>query len=359
MRPEEFNFDRFSYFQEEMRSRMLRFLRGETKAPMVVQRAPSDHWGSRSHNKEDSLSAQLDSFHMAMRLHSDLAFNYLEPWHGVGVYAAAFGCPVLWYSHDAPQTKHIYSSLEELSGLRYPDIKRCELMQMVLSSISYLREKTGDSIPVSLTDTQSPNDTASLILDTSEFFASSIAEPEELEPLMDMVTRLIIEFSDLQIEAIGKANLAAPGHVMPSDVSLRGISVSDDNMAVVSPLSYRNTSLPYNTRISEHFGGIAIHTCGNYRHTLPLLFETPGLTMVECALRGADPNPNKAEELLPWFDGTNVVLKVRVGPEELEAVYPLLGGVKLVVDVLCTGNLDERNRQYEQAKEQILRHCRT
>lgn len=359
MRPEDFNFDKFAYFQEEMRGRLLRFMSGEIQGPMVVQRAPSEHWGAMSHNREDSLSAQLDCLNFAMQLHSDLAFNYLEPWHGVGVYAAAFGCPVLWYKHDAPQTKPRYSSIDELSDLRYPDIGKCELMQKVLDTIRYLREQTGDSIPIALTDTQSPNDTASLILDTSEFFASSIAEPEMLEPLMDMVTRLIIEFSELQIEAIGRANLASPGHIMPSDVSLRGISVSDDNMAVISPASYQNTSLPYNSRLSEHFGGIAIHTCGNYKHTLPLMMETPGLAMVDCALRGADPNPNKAEDLLPWFAGKDIVLKVRVGLDALEEVYPLLtGGVKLIVDLCCTGSIDERNRQYEMAKEQILRHCK-
>jgi len=46
----------------------------------------------------------------------------------------------------------------------------------------------------------------------------------------------------------------------------RGISVSDDCLAVLSPALYEKFALPYLNELSDEFGGVFVHSCGNFVH---------------------------------------------------------------------------------------------
>jgi hypothetical protein len=300
---------------------------------------------------EQSLEQQLDALALALQIPSDFIYSYLEPWHGVGVYANIFGCPVNWNDFDAPQTLYRCHTVDDLKDLKRPNILDSELAQMVLRTIRYFRQVTGDCLDISLTDTQSPNDSASLIMDTCEFFASSLAEPEQIAPFMDMVTDVMIEFSDMQLEALGP-KASRPGHIMLSAPSLPGIAISDDNMAVISKAAYRNAALPYNSRLGEHFGGIAIHTCGDFAQNYETVKQVKNLQLIDCALSGMDPQPNNPARLANAFAGTGIVIKTRIGGEEhWGALDDLIRpDLKLIVQIESDGNIENSQRAYEQLK---------
>jgi uroporphyrinogen-III decarboxylase len=305
-------------------------------------------------DRKRSLERQLDALALAMELESDFTVTYLEPWHGVGVYAAMFGCPVEWSHFDAPQTWPIYHSVEELEGLEHPDILGCEMSRMVIETIYDYREKTDDRLDLVLTDTQSPNDSASLIMDTSEFFTYNRLDPERIAPLLGAVTQAIIEFSELQLEAIGEKQ-SRPGHNQLSGRRLSGISISDDNMSFLSPRAYADCALEYNSRLGEHFTGVAIHTCGNFAHNFEVLKQVKGLTMVDCALRGVDPLPNEPGQLAKAFANSGIVLTVRMGLEEDwsfldELIRP---DVKVVFSLQSDGEVGKSNAITRGLKE----HC--
>ena len=193
-------------------------------------------------------------------------------------------------------------------------------------------------------------------MDACEFFMASITEAENLDPFLKMITDLMIEFTDMQIELIGK-ELTLPGHIMLSSRSLKGISISDDNMAVISPASYQATSLPYNKMLSKYYGGISIHSCGNWIVNSDLLLSTENLFMVDCAIgKAADPTPNDAEKLKQAFLGSDTILKVRLGHDEIDLLEKLIDPrVKLIIQLCTDGTVDERNMQYEIARERILK----
>lgn len=366
MNAKDFDFSRYREFYAQTQERLRDFESGKVRELMVSQHPACEFYGALSNSKETSLAAQLDSLTAAMDLHSDFAFNYLEPWHGVGIYAAAFGSPVIRTEHTAIQTLYRYRSIDELEEeIAYPDYRTCEYLTMVLDSIRYFKEETRGEIPICLTDTQSPNDTASLILDACELFEASVSEPELLQDLLRKVTRLIGEFTDRQIEEIGAGNVAFYGHQMYSDPSFRGISLSDDNVAVTSPRSFRSSSLEYLKELSLRFDGLALHSCGTFTHSLPDILEIPKLKVLECAVGYGDPghlndpNPNPAEKLREFFLDRDVTLKVRLGPGELERVFPLLDRrIKLQIQLVTYGSIEEKNRQYDRAKEILLAHYR-
>jgi len=350
----DFPYAKFLKYKEVRDKELLKLYKGELNYVPVMQTPPSDFFGSISNTKEGSLAAQLDYLARYTELESDIAMTYLEPWHGVGLYAAAFGCEYEWSDHISPQTRAIYQTIDEVENLKYPSMNDCEIMNFILDSIRYFKEQTGGQIDITITDTQSPNDNASLILDSCEFFIATITEPERIERFMNQITDLTIEFTEKQFEVIGDC-LTRPGHIMYSSREMPGISISDDNMAVISPASYEASALPYNNRLSEHFGGISIHTCGDFKATAPLVKRTKDLIIFDCALDlAADPNPNKASMVRETFKNTGTIVKTRLMHDNVEMLRDLLyPDVKLAVHIFTGGTNDEMNRQWFEAKEKI------
>ena len=98
---------------------------------------------------------------------------------------------------------------------------------------------------------------------------------------MNMLADLVIAFTEMQMEAIGP-NLILPGWQSTCHPEWQGIAVSDDNMAMISPRAYEVAALPYNSRIAEHFDGIALHSCGKMVHNIEAQLRTPFLKQMEC-----------------------------------------------------------------------------
>ena len=355
MLAKEFNFDKFRFLQEEKDNNLKKFLTGEKRFVPVIQRSSKAMYERaicRYRNK--SLENQLDCLNDYFYLKSDFLFSYLEPWHGVGVYASAFGCPFIWYEHDAPQTLHIYSNLNEVLKFKAPNIKDCEVMNMILETIKYFRNETGGMLDISATDTQSPVDNASLIMDACEFFAEAFIEPEPLHPFMQSITDTIIEFTHMQQEVAGPA-LVGPGHIMPSLRGGCGIAISDDNLAIMDPKSYNNLAVPYNNQLSDEFSGIAVHSCGAIEKVMNVLLNTHNLTMIDCAVgQKVDPNPSDPEKIKEALKGSGVTLKARLRYDELHRLNHLIDkDIKLIVELFTEGTIDEKNAQWESAKEYI------
>ncbi len=255
---------------------------------------------------------------------------YLEPWIGTGVFAHAYGAKYLWRERMSPDTIHRYETIDEVKGLTYPDYRKSSIMQMVLDSIDMLKERTDGMIPISLTDTQSPQDTATLIMDTTEFLIGMYTDPETIHELLANITKLKIEFSHVQIDHIGIERLAAPGHGFPGYPFLSGIGVSDDDMVFSSPDFNEQFSFPYMNLLSEEFGGMALHSCGNWVKSMPRLKNLKNLKMIDFALPGnlTDPNPIPCKEAHEALKEVDCIIKVRPGNDidlTIQDLQELLG----------------------------------
>ncbi len=354
MNPKDFPYEKFLAVKEEKEKNLLRlFDNNET----VVMQFPTHagHWNEECRYMDRSLESQLSFLSEYIELESDVIISYLQPWHGVGIYASAYGCKYRWNDDAAPDVMYEIHSLDEIKTLKKPDIYDCEEMVWVLDAIKYFKEKTGGMLEIALTDTQSPSDTASLILDSTEFLAASVAEPKRIRGLLNSITDLIIEFSEAQIETAG--GVVHPGHIMPSSDELNGISISDDNMSFISPEAYKNISLPYHNRISRHFGGLALHSCGVVAHNADLLKQTYGLKIFDTAIgRSVDPNPNEPSQLRDAFKNTGIILKVRLGENELELLDDIVDkDLKLIVQIVSGETIDHKNRVYDIVKERIAK----
>ena len=324
--------------RSEQRLRMLQSFFGSSQGGfLIIQRPPMTLWGT-CNNIEWIFRNNIEAMDAWLSVDATDELPYLEPWIGTGVYANAFGCEYHWRDDEAPAVHYKYHKIEEVRGITKPDWRQSPVMRMVLDCIDRLKEGTQGKFPIALTDTQSPYDTATLVLDACELFASCYEEPETVKHFMQQITDLLIEFSREQISHIGDNLVARPGHIMTAFPGGPGISISDDNLAVGSPTVNRDISLPFNQQIADAFGGIAIHSCGAWSSTMRHLRACPGAFMIDCAAElTCDPNPNPPEAIRNALVDQNIIAKVRFGAN-MQTVVPAVRDLadkrlRLVVEI--------------------------
>lgn len=340
--------DRYQRIRPEREARAKAFVDG-TRPYLIFQSPGGDVW-SDARDPEDCFNRNLRFVSDSLDLPSD-DLPIMEAWYGTGLYANIFGCPYVWRKGEAPAVHYKYHSLGEVKGLRKPRWEESEIARLVLSTIDYFKSRTGDAIPIIWSDTQSAHDTATLVLDACEVFAGCLEEPEAVMDFMRTINEVIIEFSRVQAERIGGA-LVHPGHIMLSNAHLRGMSISDDNLAVGSPAVNARFNLPLDDAIGRAMGGVAIHSCGRWSHTMGMIKELcPSCVAIDCALEtGGDPNPNEPEAVRDALAGSGIHLHVRMtGDTEsmVEVVKRVLHPkLKLIVHPNFEG-LPAAQRNYE------------
>ncbi len=352
MKPSQFDFTRFQDWLAPRQARMQRFLSGASDTPLLLIEKEFDNY-LICRNPQESLAIQLDILTRQMDLHSDFV-PFLEPWFGVGVFANAFGAEYVWVEGESAQTRYIVFDEEQAARLPKPSIEASPVMKLVLDAIDYFVEETHGMIPIACTDTQSPLDTISLLWETASFFTAMYTAPEVVHGLLQNITDLIIEFSRCQAQRLGET-WSQPGHNMVSALGGRGLSISDDNVVMVSPQHYAQFAAPYNRQIAAAFDGLAVHSCGDYARQLPEILKIPGLMMIDAAFSlDLDPNPNRSVELFrDLLKGTGVVLHARLGADWAEILprlyHPDLR-LALVVPVPAPGEPKDINlRRLEEA----------
>ena len=286
------------------------FAQGKRKY-LIFQTPDGDIWGD-NRTPEICFKANIDYINKSLTVKSDHV-PVLEPWFGTGVFAHIFGCPYVWRDDEAPAVHYRYHTMDEVCNIKKPDWEQSEIARLVMDTIRYFKAKTGDAIPIVWTDTQSASDTATMVLDASEVMAGCLEEPELIFEFMNKINDVTIKFSLDQAELIGNA-IIKPGHIMLSSGSFSGMSISDDNLAVGSPDVNRRFNLPLNNEIGKAMGGVAIHSCGYWAHTMPFVNKlVPTCVAVDCGLDyTVDPNPNGPEQVRDAFAGTGIYTHVRL-----------------------------------------------
>jgi hypothetical protein len=207
----------------------------------------------------------------------------LKPNLGIGIVAAAFGCEQLPDPHSDPWIRPLIGegNPQDVYKLQMPDLSRPAMNAAVDAALQRITcFKKRSRLPMRLVNVPSPLVTASLIWEYTSFVMATLAHPKEVHFLLEMVTQFTIDFVRLQLRELGERlfSLSHEPWYLPADL---GIRISDDTAAVMSPKGYREFGVPYNARISEAFGGIVVHSCGNIAHVLPGMLSIPGLRGID------------------------------------------------------------------------------
>ncbi|MCL5986175.1 MAG: hypothetical protein M1371_06370 [Actinobacteria bacterium] len=169
-------------------------------------------------------------------------------------------------------SKPIIKKPEDVYKLGEPNFnRRGTAAWRILENIKYCRKKTKGHLPIHIADMQGPMACASTMWDVNDYLIAMYTNPEEVHYLHKALADAFIKFIDLQVEAAEGDIIpihAMPFAWMPKE---KGISLSNDLMALVTPNQLNDFSLLYDNRISNQYGGILIHSCGSFDHNLKVL----------------------------------------------------------------------------------------
>ena len=304
------------------------------------------------------LDLQLEAIEKTMAIDTDFV-SYLEPWHGVGVYAEAFGSPFEWRNNDSPWCHPIVHTIDDLKRLKKPELAHANMLNYVLDTVEYFDRSTHGELPISVTDTQSPLDNATLVCDTAFFFTATYEWPDEIKQLLQWITDLTIESSRRQRQIARKH--AKPGHIMWSPGDGRGMSISEDNLVMIGQDHYQEFAKPFNEQLAQAMGGLAVHSCGSWKQHFAALSLTPGVVMCDlCVSIERDPAPNKLEDVLAGFAGRETLVQIRMhaddrDPDETFAwIDQLLGpGFPMIVQIPFHEDPKIVNRNYAALRKKL------
>ncbi len=253
------------------------------------------------------LEAQIVEINNRMAYQGDFV-PCLCPAFGVINIPAAFGCEVVWWEDNFPSVRPLpLSDPAAVRDIPRPTISSAE-MGRILETTRLFIAKTAGRIPIRLTDIQGPLDSGALIMGHTGFFTAIRTHPWEIHRLLQMITDFTIECAREQREVVRGCGVEfVPSLFQPWIPDGFGISVSNDASVMISADEHDEFCLPYLNQISDAFGGIYIHSCGNWLHQVPSLAKVRGLRGLEF---GASETP--FPPLADYFGG-RTVLACRVG----------------------------------------------
>jgi hypothetical protein len=234
------------------------------------------HFATRAYFADDVAElAWHANYHERRKGVNDFDLPNIKPNLGIGTIAAAFGCGLRINDEADPWIDALIGAdcQSKVYDLARPDPQNNPVFKRVRERIRSLQQ--GGGMPLRLVNVASPLVTASMIWDYTDFIMALLTNPQAVHHLLDLVTRATIDYVNLQLDTI--ADLHSMGHEVlpvPREVGLR---ISDDTAALLSPQLYREFGLPYNARLAEAFGGVVVHSCGDCKHVIPAMLETPGL----------------------------------------------------------------------------------
>ncbi len=258
-------------------------------------------------NPEKYLGAQLEEIAGQSKLKGDYLPS-LCPSLGVIAIASAFGCRVVWWENDFPAVEPMPGEdPSRIYHLEIPPTTAGELNRILQYTRLFI-QNTGGNYPIRLTDIQGPLDNASLIMGHNQLMMAMLSDPPAVHHLMQKVTDLMIAFIKTQKEIVTAAGVEfVPAMFQPWLEDGMGIALSNDDWVMISPEMHDEFHVPYINQLSEEFGGIFLHSCGNWIHQFSSLEKIYQLRGVEF---GASEVP--FEQVLEHWNGKKV-LACRVG----------------------------------------------
>ncbi|MBN2313596.1 MAG: hypothetical protein JXM79_06675 [Sedimentisphaerales bacterium] len=347
--PEAFDFDAYADYEAELLERCHAFWQAESGVLVLRRMRPAEVFSYGCKDMETSLQLQLGGLQKSMTYKADVP-NFLEPWYGIGTVAGAFGADYIWKENQAPAIRPKFKSVRAALERAPMSVSESRIGRHTLEMIDYFIDKTHGSVPMSLTDTQSPLNIAGNVVDMSGFFMNLFDDPDAVKRFLQRLAKLLAEFTKLQIERIGET-LVWPGHGYSSCRCFEGLGMSDDNALMISGEQYLEFVAPAVEYLGKAFNGSAFHSCGNWSNRVEAIKQIPGLRMVDGAFSAAtDPTPNPPEPFVEAFANTGIVVNARIvgRPETIVEIVRRLWtpGMKLIVVTYCQ-DPDEQAEAYD------------
>jgi hypothetical protein len=280
------------------------------------------------HNPEQRLKRSLEEFSIHGKLNDDF-IPALFPGCRTSTIPNMFGAEEVVINGDV-SSKQIINTLADIDSLPEPSIGPGTIAHEWLQMQEYFLEETEGRIPVHVTDMQGPVDACGQMFSYDALFLMVYTDPDYYHKLLSRVTDAFIMLWEAQKRLLGDLFVGTHlfGHNwVPTDF---GATISADSMVMVGPDFYNEFFRPYIERIGDHFGMLAVHSCGDFSANVNALCRTKHVSGINAAQMSVD------ELLTAGLDKDTVVIAF----SEIGAVkdaYTTIRKHNLLVDLSVNG----------------------
>ena len=205
----------------------------------------------------------------------DDSVPYLEIATGTEIFAEAFGCRVHRPEDNNPFALPLIRNAAEFAKVRMPRWEDTNLARL-FELADRLKARAGQDALLKLPDIQSPMDIAALIWDKNDFYIAMFEEESAISDLAMMVRELLFSFLDAWFGRYGKELVAHyPFYYLPF-----GVTMSEDEVGIVSAEMFRKHYLGELKAFSERYGCIGIHCCADAEHQWENFLQIPDLKLL-------------------------------------------------------------------------------
>jgi len=160
--------------------------------------------------------------------------------YGMAAEPSALGAKIKFWSDNTPSEYHTLYHLEDIDNFPPYEVEADAFMGLTLHRMRMQRQRildTGEILP--LATARGPMCTAGFARGTTEFMIDLVERPEGAHKLLDLCTRLIIDWLKAQAKAMGP--------------TVEGIFILDDIVGFVNEEHYQEFCHPYLKRICDAF----------------------------------------------------------------------------------------------------------
>ena len=208
--PDRFDYQAYADYEAGLLERSRRFWQADSRVAVYRRFRVPQCFSWMCRDREASLSYQLGALAESMAYKADIP-NFLEPWYGIGTLASAFGIDYVWPKRQAPVVPHAFGSIQETLDHTAIPVEETAIGRHTLGMIEYFVDATHGKLPISLTDTQSPLNALSFLVETNDFYMGFLDAPDALARMLDRLVPLQIAFVKRQLGLLGDT-IVWPGH---------------------------------------------------------------------------------------------------------------------------------------------------
>lgn len=183
-------------------------------------------------------------FQANLKIHQEFPeIIFVPSWwmeYGMAAEPSALGAKIKFWQDNTPSEYHTLYHLEDIDELPEYEVEADAFMGMTLHRIRTQRQRildTGETLP--LVTSRGPMCTAGFVRGTTNLMIDLVEKPELTHRLLDLCTRLIIDWLKAQHKAMGD--------------TVEGIFVLDDIVGFVNEEHYKEFCHPYLKRICDAF----------------------------------------------------------------------------------------------------------
>jgi len=199
--------------------------------------------------------------------------------------------------------RHAIETAADVDNLVMPNLGEDQFFNQMFEHVKLLSDTLEGCVDIVYPQLQGPATNSFRVMPQEEGLISCLTEPEQMEKLGNIVTRITIDVLKELIRYAGGFRYFRPRARFYQPEYVRGLFV-DDWISIISPESYMEIYRSSWEMMYREMGPIFLHTCGPIDQCSELLTSLPGLVGMEATyIKGQSKTVNDLAAIKKKLDG--------------------------------------------------------